>query len=338
MHTKDIEKYYLAGLLVTVGVFLFFVFRPFLTTLILGTALSVVLYPLYGWIKYRIARGISWLASLLTVILFVIIVCGPVFAIGALVFHQSKDLYSTAATGQGFGPFIDRAGVAIDGLLPAGFSIHASERASDLVAFVSNNVDNFFSATLTTIASFLLLVLSIFYFLKDGAYFSRSLMIISPLLDENNAFVFARLKQSINGVVKGYLLIALAQGLLMGVGLALFGVPHAALWGVFAGIASMVPTIGTALVAIPAVLYLLAVGDGGSALGLGIWSALLVGTVDNLLNPYLVGSKIDVPPLLILFSVLGGVVLLGPVGILIGPVSVSLLLALISIYRAGLTS
>jgi predicted PurR-regulated permease PerM len=94
-----------------------------------------------------------------------------------------------------------------------------------------------------------------------------------------------------------------------------------------------VPSVGTGLVAIPAILYLFAIGHAGAAIGLAIWSALLVGTIDNLLNPIVVGKNINVPPLLILFSVLGGISLLGPVGILIGPLTVSLLYALVSLYR-----
>ncbi len=119
----------------------------------------------------------------------------------------------------------------------------------------------------------------------------------------------------------------------MGVGLWIFGVPNPALWGVLTGIASLVPTIGTALVAIPAILFLFAIGNNGAALGLSIWSVIIVGTIDNLLNPIIVGNKIDVPPLLILFAVLGGIALMGPVGILIGPLTVSFLYTLVSIYR-----
>ncbi len=119
----------------------------------------------------------------------------------------------------------------------------------------------------------------------------------------------------------------------MGVGLTIFGVPHAALFGLFAAVASLVPSIGTAIVAIPVILFLFASGDTTAAIGFTIWSTIIVGFVDNLLNPVLVGRKTNIPPLFVLFSVLGGIALLGPVGILIGPLTISLLLALISIYR-----
>jgi predicted PurR-regulated permease PerM len=123
---------------------------------------------------------------------------------------------------------------------------------------------------------------------------------------------------------------------LTGIGMSLFGVPNAALFGVLAGIASLIPSIGTALVAVPAIIFLLATGHPANAIGFAIWSGALVGMVDNFLNPYIVGTKLQVPPLLILFSVLGGISLMGPVGILIGPLTMSLLYVLMSLYRHGL--
>jgi predicted PurR-regulated permease PerM len=80
-------------------------------------------------------------------------------------------------------------------------------------------------------------------------------------------------------------------------------------------------------------LYLWATGDTGHAIALAVWCGALVGTVDNILNPIVVGKNINLPPILILFSVLGGISLMGPIGILIGPLTLSLLYALISIYR-----
>jgi predicted PurR-regulated permease PerM len=137
---------------------------------------------------------------------------------------------------------------------------------------------------------------------------------------------------TINGVIRGYLLIALIQGILMGLGLVIFGVPNPALWGLVAGIAALVPTIGTGLVAIPIIIYLYTTGDTASAVGFLAWATVIVGLIDNLLNPIIVGRKINIHPLVILFSVLGGIALLGPAGILVGPLIVSLLYTLGNMY------
>ena len=156
---------------------------------------------------------------------------------------------------------------------------------------------------------------------------------LSPLSGVDDEKILGRLTKTINGVIKGYLLIALIQGILMGIGLTIFHVPDGALWGVVAGITSIIPPLGTAVVSVPAVIFLFVTGHIGAAIGLLIWAILIVGTGDNVLNPYIVGHRIDIPPFLILFSVLGGIALLGPVGILIGPLTISLLYALTEIYQ-----
>jgi len=128
-------------------------------------------------------------------------------------------------------------------------------------------------------------------------------------------------------------LIAFIQGILMGIGLAIFHVPNPAIWAVIAGIAAIIPPLGTAVVSVPAVIFLFVTGHIGLAIGFLIWAILIVGTGDNVLKPYIVGKKIDVPSFLILFSVLGGIAFLGPVGILIGPLAVSMLYTLTEIYQ-----
>ena len=105
------------------------------------------------------------------------------------------------------------------------------------------------------------------------------------------------------------------------------------LWAVLAGIASMVPQIGTAVVSLPAIIFLYFTGMPLNAVGLLIWSIALVGTIDNLLQPVVVGKNIDLPPIAVLFSVLGGVALFGVAGLIVGPLSLSLFLTLMSIYR-----
>jgi len=134
-------------------------------------------------------------------------------------------------------------------------------------------------------------------------------------------------------VIKGYLLIGLLQGILMGFGLWIFNIPNPGLWGVVAAIASLLPTIGTALVSVPSIIFLFVTGQTTSAIGLLVWAVILVGMIDNFLSPIIVSGKTNIPPLLILFAVLGGVSLLGPIGILVGPLTISLLYSLISLYR-----
>jgi predicted PurR-regulated permease PerM len=202
-----------------------------------------------------------------------------------------------------------------------------------LISFLFSNIGNIFNTTISALASFILVLFSIFYFLKDGERWQKAIIRLSPISDKNDKKILTKLSSSIRGIVKGYLFIGLIQGSLVSIGFVIFHVPNPALWGVAGGIASLLPPFGTALVTVPAIIFLFATGHLLSAVGLLLWSALLVGSVDNFLNPILVGKKIKIPPFLILFSVLGGISLLGPIGILVGPLVISLLDTLVSIYR-----
>ncbi|OGI64418.1 hypothetical protein A2733_01265 [Candidatus Nomurabacteria bacterium RIFCSPHIGHO2_01_FULL_40_20] len=332
MQTKIIERYFFFGLLLATFIFTFFIFQPFWIVLVLSICFSIVLYPFYEWFRER--RLPSWLSSLLTVLLFTLVLLGPIAGIGILVFDQSQDVYRSVVEGQGVGTFIDSIDNGVNKLLPQGITFDVKEKISDFVLVVSNNITKIFSTTLSAFFSLTLMLLAIFYFLKDGAKWRQKLVELSPLRDKDDKKIIVRLEKAVNGVIKGYLLIAVIQGLLMGVGFSIFGIPNGALWGVVAAIASLVPMIGTAFVSVPAIIFLFATGHDVSAFGFIIWSVVVVGTVDNLLNPFIVGSKINIPPLFILFAVLGGISIMGPVGVLVGPLAVSLLYTLISIYKS----
>lgn len=331
MQTKIIERYFFFGLLLTTFIFTFFIFRPFWVVFVLGISFSIVLYPIYQWFTNRHLP--NWLSALLTVILFTIVLWGPLLGIGALVFNQSQDLYHTVANSGSAKPFLNSLETNINKVLPEGMSVDVNKKITEFVSYVSSNIANIFTTTVSAFFSFILMLLIIFYFLKDGAEWRKAIIVLSPLGDKDDEKIIARLAQAVNGVIKGSLLIALAQGTLMGFGLWIFGIENAALWGVVAAITSLVPTLGTALVSVPAIIFLFASGQTFSAVGLLIWAVVMVGMIDNFLGPLIVGKKIHISSFLILFSVLGGISLIGPVGLLVGPLTVSLLYTLISIYR-----
>jgi predicted PurR-regulated permease PerM len=154
-----------------------------------------------------------------------------------------------------------------------------------------------------------------------------------PFENRHTEKILSSMTNTINVVMKGYLFIAIVQGFLMGIGLYIFGIPNPALWGTVAGFMSLIPFFGTATISIPAILYLFVFSTNGNAIGLLVWSLILVGTIDNFLNPLIIGTKTELPPLLVLFSVLGGISLVGPIGILIGPLAMNLFRTLILIYR-----
>lgn len=329
MQTKVIERYFFFTLFFLVIVFVGFIFSSFLSVLVISASFAVVLYPIYEWLLSK--KISSPLAAFLVLLFFTFALCVPFLSIGLIVFNQAQDFYISIVHGGTAGNLLTSFGHNLNNVLPIHFDIN--EKLSNLSSFILDHLSGVFSFTLSTLFSFVLVLLSIFYFLKDGAQFRKGIILLSPLTDKDDEKIINRLSKAVNGVMRGYLFIGIIQGVLMGFGLFIFGVPSAALWGVVAALASLIPTVGTALISVPAIIFLFAIGHNGAAIGLGVWAIVVVGLVDNLLSPVLVGSKINLPPFLILFSVLGGISIFGPVGVLIGPLAVSLLYTLVSIYR-----
>jgi predicted PurR-regulated permease PerM len=331
--TSVIEKYFLFILLGIVIAVVIAIFYPFLTMVILSAAFAVVLSPLYNWVKKRLTRGIPWIASIITVILFLLCLCVPLFFIGTVVFNQTQELYQNFAQSNASNTSIQSIDTYINNILPNGFTFDTHAKINDLITFISNNITGFFTSTFNTLIMFILMVLSMFYILKDGSHWRKTLVHIIPLSKHNIEEILSKLSLAINRILKGSFFIAIVQGLLTGIGFTIFGIPNPALWGVVAGMASFVPTIGTSLVSVPAMIFLLATGKEPQAVGLLVWSMVLVGMIDNLLTPYVISKNTEIPSLFILFSILGGISLMGPVGLLIGPLVLSLLYSLISIYK-----
>jgi len=333
METSSIERKFLFALLAIVVIVALIILYPFLTVFILAGAFAVILDPLYKWIKRHITRGNQGIASSITVILFIVVLCIPIFFVGSVIFNQTQDAYYSIVSNGGADSFISKIDTSINNILPAGFSFDTRDKITQLFSLLTNNLADFFTSTFNTILMSMLTIFSIFYLLKDGTKWKNEIVKISPLSEEHVGEIISSLKDSINRIFRGTFLIAIIQGTLAWVGLSIFGIPSPALWGVIAGIGSFIPTLGTSIVLVPAVLFLFFSGMQLQALGLLIWGAILVGGIDNILAPYLISKKSEVSPLFILFAILGGISLMGPVGIVIGPLVLSLLYTLVSIYR-----
>jgi predicted PurR-regulated permease PerM len=164
------------------------------------------------------------------------------------------------------------------------------------------------------------MVYAMIFFLQEKTPVLAQLMRYSGLPRASQERLVDRTISISRATIKGTLVIGIVQGALGGIAFAVVGIQGAAFWAVVMAVASVVPGIGTALVWVPAVIYLFATGETVSAVGLALWFALLVGTIDNVLRPILVGRDTEMPDLLVLVSTLGGLAMFGAVGLIIGPV------------------
>lgn len=335
MQNKKIQLYFFYALLLGVLIVAFFIFRPFLSSLVLAVILATVFYPLYEKLLPRLGNRKN-LTAFILVLFIILIVFIPLIFLGLRIFAESKNLYnSLGVDGPGFfqkiNYFVDNQ---IKDIFPQ-FNFDLKSYVGDFTSWFSNSLGKIFSATAGVLFSFFILLISLFYFFRDGRKFEEGLIKISPLPTIEDKSILSNLNRSIGGVLKGALFIAIIQGFLVGLGFFIFKIPNPILFGGVAMVASFIPSIGTALVLVPAIIYLFFFGTPLGVLGLAIWGIVVVGLVDNFLNPILVGHKINLHPFLVFLSVLGGIIIFGPLGFFLGPIILSLLNTLFEIYSTG---
>ncbi len=333
MDSQKLQLAFFIVLFIGIAIVGFLVFLPFLNVLVLAAVLAVVLQPFYLSVK-KSFNGREALSALIVVIISAICVLVPLIIIGSNVFEESRDLYLRLSPGDA--NYLDIIVQNIEEPLSRWFPnlvIDIRSYVDQLVVWIGSYAGALLTGTALTALHLFLGMIAFYYFLKDGPKFKRTIVELSPLKDEFDRHIFDRLQVSINTVIKGTLLIALLQGILAGIGMAIFGIPNATLWGLLAVVGAVIPGLGTGLVIIPAVIYLLIIGATGKAIALTLWGLIMVGLIDNILAPYLYSKGTDLHPLIILFSVLGGIIFFGPIGFIFGPLIITLLFVLLKVYK-----
>lgn len=340
MQSEKLRPYFLMIVLGVAIVLTALIFLPFLKPLALAAVFAVVLQGLYRRIS-KLLGGWPSTAALLTVIVSVLLILLPLSLVAVLVGNEAKDVYFSLEQGSGRSTISEaflRVDESFGGKIPGlgefarDVSANVDTYTKEALQWITAHAGDIFSSISSLLLSSFIFFIALYYLLRDGTHVRQMLIELSPLSDRDDEGVFDRLELAVNSVIKGNLTIALVQGVLTTIGFTLFGVPSAVLWGTVAAVAALIPGIGTALVFIPAVAFLFFTGETPLAIGLFAWGTFGVGLVDNFLGPKLIGRGTQLHPLLVLLSVIGGIIFFGPIGIFLGPLSLSLLFALLSIY------
>ena len=328
MNHQKSKLYFLLILLIGIFVLTFFIFKPFLYALVLAMVFATIFEPVHKK-ALTITRERRGLAALLATVAVLIVVVVPITFLGIHIFQEAMQLYSSLVSNGGATDLFKRFFP-----IPIEFSIDFNQYLKQGLNWLLQHLGSLFSNVAKIMVSVFIFLVALYYLFKDGQKLKRVVIALSPLQDIHDETILNKLKLAINSVIKGNLVVAFVQGILTAIGFTIFGVPNAALWGSVAAIAALIPGIGTALVLIPAILYLFLSGKTIFAVGLLLWGVTAVGLVDNFLGPKLVGQGIRLHPFLILLSILGGIGFFGPLGFLLGPLVLSLLFALLEIYFA----
>lgn len=340
MHAKLEQRSFLLLLMVVTLLFLFLL-KPFFGAVFWACVIGLLFHPVHLWLLQRWG-GRRNLAALATLLLCVTLCVIPALFVIMSFVQEGHALYERLQSGE-----IDPSKVmeALRGSLPwveallERFSIDL-ERIKALLTdavigssrFVAQNAVQLGQGTLSFFASLALMLYLAFFLLRDGPQLVAVLVRSLPLGDEREYQLFGKFAEVTRATVKGNLVVAAVQGGLGGLIFWILGIPGAVLWGVVMMMLSLIPVVGASLIWGPVAIYLLSVGDWVQGAILIAFGSLVIGLVDNILRPILVGRDTKLPDYLVLLSTLGGFVLFGINGFVIGPLIAALFIATWQIF------
>lgn len=336
MNKKHQSHYFLFIALSVSVVVVYFIIKPFLGPLILAAVFAFLFQPIYKKFLNYLKKQES-VAAFSTTIVAIFLILLPISILGTQIFKESSQLYQTLTSENNnfvssMEEILNRTRAVLP--IPADFKLDFGHYAKQGLEVLIQNFGAVFSSFAKIIINAFVFLTAFYFFIKDGNRLKNYFVDLSPLDDTDDEFIVSRLKSAVSAAMKGNLAIGIIQGALTGIGFAIFGVPNPVLWGGVAAIAAFLPGIGTSLVIIPAIIFLFLTGNTFGGVGLLVWGVTAVGLVDNFLGPKLVGRGMQLHPLAVFIAVLGGLVFFGPLGFLLGPLAMSVCLALFDIYSS----
>jgi predicted PurR-regulated permease PerM len=319
---------FLLTLAIGVTVLFYWVIKGFILAVLLAAILAAIAHPFNSRLTKSL-RGRRSLASGITIALSLVLVIMPlVLFIGVLV---GEAINISESAGAWVGEQVAQketlrkqleADPDLQRLLPYQDTI--LEKAGQLATRAGSFVARGFAAGAKGTAEFLLMLFvmlyAMFYFLVEGEAILNAALRFTPLSVEDKTRLLGTFSSVGRATLKGTLVIGIVQGGLAGLSFWVAGIQGAVFWGAVMAVLSIIPGVGTALIWVPAVIFLVLEQRIAAAVGVGLWCALVVGTIDNILRPLLVGKDTEMPDLLVMLTTLGGLALFGPAGIIVGPI------------------
>lgn len=332
-------------LLVAVSLAFLAILWPFYGAVFWGTILAIIFAPVYRWLLRRMKQRRN-LAALSTLLLVVVGAILPVILITGSLVEQITTIYQQIRSGDiNFGLYFERA---VNALPPSVHDLLERFDLADLSSlqeklatgvgqgsqFVATRAVSLGQNTFQFVISFGIMLYLLFFLLRDGASLSRRVSRAIPLGEAFKRHLLRKFTNVIRATVKGNIAVAATQGLLGGLAFWYLGIQGSLLWGVLMAFLSLLPAIGAAIIWAPVAVYFLLTGALWEGIGLTLFSVLVIGMVDNVLRPILVGKDTKLPDWLVLISTLGGMSLFGINGFVIGPVIAALFVAVWDLFSA----
>ncbi|TSC84378.1 MAG: permease [Parcubacteria group bacterium Gr01-1014_13] len=330
--------FFTALILVTIA--FFYIIKPFFYPIFWAAIIAGIFYPVFKKInsKFKYPN----LSSLATIVIVLVIIIIPVILLSGLVVNESLRIYDSLSDNQG--PIVNTVKNVIYwvqnnpvtdklNLDEQQVTARLTEVAKTITDFIFTAAKNLTQNSLTFLVMFVIMIYTLFFFLRDGEKLLKKLMHIFPLGDKHEIIIYKKFTSTARAVLKGTLIVGAIQGLLGGLLFYITGIEGALIWGIIMMLFSVVPGFGSYVIWLPAALTMLILGNIWQGVLIIIVGALVISTIDNFLRPILVGKDTQMHPLLILFSTLGGLVFFGISGFIIGPIITALLLSLWEMYE-----
>jgi predicted PurR-regulated permease PerM len=318
---------------------------PFVTAILWATTLSVLTYPWFAKLKKnydrklverpdsKLAAAGDTIAALRSTLRTLVVICLPFVIAAGLAIRQISPAIDDLQGSPSY-EIADRIDRVLSPLLEKvnvhDFHVQSwwSDNSSEVVTNLKGPATKFAKQAGLTVFTIIIALLSMFFFQRDGQSLRQPFFNLCGLPEERAQALLDRVEKTIRAVFSGTVIVALIQGSIMAITYALLGVPNSVLLGFFSVILCIIPLLGAPVVYIPVGLLFLAQGDVTKASIVFAVGFLIVSQIDNVLKPVFIGTQVSLHPLAIFFFVLGGIGLFGPIGLVVGPMILTILLAL----------
>jgi predicted PurR-regulated permease PerM len=329
MNDEYFKKAVTTGIVIVLIALTFLVLKPILLSIIMGIILAVVFAPIYEYtLKYVKKPNLN---SAIICIALILIILIPLIFLTPIIIEQSFGIYVASQQ-------ISFEGV-ISNLLPSLSDDFSAELGGVLNKFITNSANSFvnsFSSLIFNLPNFLLqliIVFSTFFFvLRDMAGFEKYVRSLLPFSKSIEDRLFKSSKDITFSVIYGQIIVGAIQGIIVGVGFFIFGVPNFLFLTILAILAGIFPIVGTTLIWLPVMIFLFIAGNDFQAVGVAAFG-IVAAFIDNIVRPILVSKRARMHPLLILVGMIGGLFFFGILGFILGPLIIAYALIILEIYR-----
>jgi len=345
MDRERIIQVFFFGFLALIAYELYVVIAPFFTPIVWAILLAFVAHPALLELD-RLVRRRTLSAVILTFAIALGVILPAVWLSGRLA-NEAQTLYGQVSDLMADGGLNKARDWAVHSeliaainrhLAPRGIKVedevpkYAMQAAQVTSEYIARNLTNAARNVVGVVIDFGLILLVFFYLLRDGERYYSQLRALTPLHEDDKAAIFETLRTTLSSVMRGLMVTSIVQGVTIGLGMLIFGVPYWAFLSIISAIAGLTPFGGTALVWLPAAAYLYFASGWSVAIGFVVWCSISIAVIDNFIKPIVMRHGTRLPTLAVFFGIAGGLEAYGPLGLFLGPAIISVFAALLQVY------